>query len=157
MYSDEEIKKYDKVDEDFTPDISEKEAFEEVQRATRQVDIDKKRDEAFKRIKRHQNNPIKLWQEAYNWLIESNPDAKKDIDVIIEECRELRETSHNKYARSNDLNMRHGMRIPAIVITTLSLIDTRIKEMEVLDEDEAAKVYRQLEKAFPQFKIPRAD
>lgn len=157
MYSDEEIKKYDKVDEDFTPDISEEEAFKEVQRATRQVDIDKKRDEAFKRIKRHQNNPIKLWQEAYNWLIESNPDAKKDIDVIIEECRELRETSHNKYARGKDLNMRHGMRIPVIVITTLSLIDTRIKEMEVLDEDEASKVYRQLEKAFPQFKIPKTD
>lgn len=157
-FTNEEIKKYGaEVDEDFTPDISEKEALAEVERAKRQVDISKQRDEAFNRMRRYQDNPVKLWQEAYNWLIESNPDARKDIEAIVEECRELRETAHNKYSRSNELQMRHGMRIPSIVMTTLTLVDPRIKEMEVLDPQEAKRVYRQLEEVFPQFRIPKTN
>ena len=145
------------IDADFTPDISEKEALAELQRAKRQVDISKQRDEAFNRMRRYQDNPVKLWQEAFNWLMESNPDARKDVEAIVEECRQLRETAHNKYSRSKEIQMRHGMRIPSIVMTTLTLIDPRIKEMEVLDQQEAKRVYRQLEEAFPQFRIPKAD
>ena len=145
------------VDADFTPDISEKEALAELERAKRQVDINKQRDEAFNRMRRYQDNPIKLWQEAFNWLMESNPDARKDIEAVVEECRELRETAHNKYSRSSELQMRHGMRIPSIVLTTLTLVDPRIKEMEVLDPQEAKRVYRQLEEAFPQFRIPKTN
>ena len=145
------------VDADFTPDISEKEALAELERAKRQVDINKQRDEAFNRMRRYQDNPIKLWQEAFNWLMESNPDARKDIEAVVEECRELRETAHNKYSRSSEIQMRHGMRIPSIVLTTLTLVDPRIKEMEVLDPQEAKRVYRQLEEAFPQFRIPKTN
>ena len=145
------------VDADFTPDISEKEALAELERAKRQVDINKQRDEAFNRMRRYQDNPIKLWQEAFNWLMESNPDARKDIEAVVEECRELRETAHNKYSRSSEIQMRHGMRIPSIVLTTLILVDPRIKEMEVLDPQEAKRVYRQLEEAFPQFRVPKTN
>ena len=145
------------VDADFTPDISEKEALAELERAKRQVDINKQRDEAFNRMRRYQDNPIKLWQEAFNWLMESNPDARKDIEAVVEECRELRETAHNKYSRSSEIQMRHGMRIPSIVLTTLTLVDPRIKEMEVLDPQEAKRVYRQLEEAFPQFRVPKTN
>lgn len=157
-FTDEEIKKYGaEVDEDFTPDISEKDALKEVERAKRQVKISKRRDEAFELMRRYQDNPIKLWQTAYDWLMESNADARRDVQAIVEECRQLRETSYNKYSRSKDIEMRHGMRIPHIVITTLTLIDPRIKDMEVLDPQEAKRVYRQLEQAFPQFRIPKTD
>lgn len=153
-FTEEELKKL-KVDEDFTPDISEKEAFEEVERARRQIDISKKRDVAFDRMRKYQDNPVKLWQEAYSWLMESNPDARKDVEAIVEECRELRETRANKFARTTETGLRFGMRIPSIVLTTLTLIDPRIKQMEVLDPQEAKRVYRQLEQAFPQFRIPK--
>lgn len=154
-FTNEELK--GDIDEDFTPDITEKQAMEEVNRARRQIDISKQRDEAFNRMRKYQDNPVKLWQEAYNWLMESNSDAKADVDGIVEECRQLRETSHNKYARSGEIKMRHGMRIPSIVLTTITLIDPRIKEMEVLDPQEAKRLYRQLEEAFPQFRIPKSN
>lgn len=154
-FTDEELE--GDIDADFTPDISEKEALAEVERAKRQVNISKQRDEAFNRMRRYQDNPVKLWQEAYRWLMESNPDARKDVEAIVEECRQLRETSYNKYSRSRDIQMRHGMRIPSIVLTTLTLVDPRIKEMEVLDPQEAKRVYRQLEEAFPQFRIPKTN
>lgn len=145
------------VDDDFTPDITDKEALDEVDRARRQAKWKKKRELAIEQMRRYQNQPVKLWQTMYQWLVDSNPDARKDIDGIIEECRQLRETRANKFARSKDIELRFGMRIPAIVLEAISLVDPRIREMETLDPSEAKKIYRQLEQAFPQFRIPKQD
>lgn len=158
-FTDKELDKFleGEVDADFTPDISEQEALDEVNRARRHSSFLKKRDEAFALMQKYHDNPERLWRIAYRWLYYSNPDAKADIDAIIEECRQLRETRSTKFARSKELNMRFGMRIPRIVLETLQYIDPRIKELEVADPTAAKKIYRQLEKTFPEFRIPKQD
>ena len=145
------------VDEDFTPDISEQQALDEVERARRHAAFLKKRDQAFTLMKKYHSDPLKLWQIAYQWLMLSNPDAKADVEQVIEECRELRESRANKFARSKDIGLRYGMRIPKIVLETLQYIDPRIEQIELLDPAAAKKLYRQIEQVFPQFRIPKAD
>lgn len=154
-FTDEELQ--GDVDPDFTPDISQKEALEEVKRARRHSEFLKKRDEAFAQMKKYHDQPKKLWRIAYRWLMYSNPDARADINAIIEECRQVRETRANRFARSKDINMRYGMRIPRIVIETLEYVDPRIKEIETLDPAAAKKMYRDIEATFPEFRIPKQD
>lgn len=159
QFTDAELDKFleGEVDADFTPDISEQEALDEVNRARRHNEFLKKREEAFALMKRYQHNPQKLWRIAYRWLMYSNPDARADVLAIIEECKQLRDTRANKFARSKDIGMRYGMRMPRIVLETLQYIDPRIQLMEVGDPAGAKKIYRELEAAFPEFRIPKQD
>lgn len=159
QFTDAELNKFleGEVDADFTPDISEQEALDEVERARRHTAFLKKRDEAFALMKKYHSEPTKLWQIAYQWLMISNPDAKADVEAVIEECRQLRETRANKFARSNDIGLRYGMRIPRIVLETLQYIDPRIEQIEIADPASAKKLYRQIEQTFPQFRIPKSD
>lgn len=158
-FTDEELDKFleGEVDADFTPDISEADALEEVERARRHTEFLKKRDEAFALMKKYHSEPTKLWRIAYKWLMMSNPDARLDIEGIIRECKELRETRANKFARSEDIGLRYGMRIPRILLETLQYIDPRIAEIETQDPASAKKLYREIEATFPEFRIPKAD
>lgn len=159
QFTDKELDEFldGEVDADFTPDISDKDALEEVNRARRHTEFLKKREQAFELMKKYHDKPEKLWRVAYRWLMYTNPDARADVKAIIEECRQLRETRSTRFARSKDLNMRFGMRIPRIVLETLQYIDPRIEQMEIADPAQAKKLYRQLEKAFPEFSIPKQD
>lgn len=158
-FTDAELDKFleGEVDADFTPDITEQEALDEVDRARRHNAFLKKRDEAFALMKKYHSEPTKLWRIAYQWLMISNPDARKDVEAIIEECRNLRDSRSNKFARSKDIGLRYGMRIPSIVLETLQYIDPRIEQIEVLDPAAAKKLYREIEATFPQFRIPKSD
>lgn len=159
QFTDKELDKFleGEVDADFTPDISNEDALEEVNRARRHTEFLKKREEAFALMKKYENDPQKLWRIVYRWLMYTNPDARADVKAVIEECRQLRETRSNRFARSKDLNMRFGMRIPRIVLETLQYVDPRIEQMEIADPAAAKKIYRQLEVTFPEFRIPKQD
>lgn len=155
-WSDEEIKQLGaEVDEDFTPDISEEEALAEVNKARNRADFRERQLEVVAEMKKHHANPVKLWQLAYDWLMESNPDARADVQAIIQECEDIRNTRANKFASAKDTNLRWGMRMPEIVLDALMLVDPRIKDTELLDPEEQKKIYRMMADAFPQFRIPK--
>lgn len=159
QFTDAELDKFleGEVDADFTPDITEQEALDEVNRARRHTEFLKKREEAFKLMQKYHSDPAKLWQVAYKWLMISNPDARADIEAVIKECEEIRSTRANKFARSKDIGLRYGMRIPRIVLETLQYIDPRIEQIELQDPASGKKLYREIEAAFPQFRIPKSD
>jgi len=156
-FSDEEIKQLGaEIDEDFTPDISEEEAMAEVNKARQRISFKERQAEVIAEMRKHNGNPKKLWQLAYDWLMESNPEARADVKAIIRECEEIRNTRANKHASSGgELNLRWGMRIPEIVLDTLTLVDPRIRDTELLDPDEQKKIYNQMAEVFPQFRIPK--
>lgn len=156
VWSDEEIAKLGaEVDEDFTPDISEEEALAEVNKAKARIDFKKRQAEVIADMKKHAINPVKLWQIAYDWLMESNPEARADVQAIIQECEDIRNTRKNKHAAADGINLKWGMRMPEIVLDTLMLVDPRIKDTELLDPEAQKRIYRMMYDAFPQFRIPK--
>jgi len=157
-FSDKEIAELAAEDTpEFVEDLTEQEAMDEVNKARSRIDLKKRQGEVFAEMKAAEGNPIKLWHLAYDWLMESNADARADVKAIIEECRHLRDTRATKFARTEDIGLRWGMRLPEIVLNTLGLIDPRIHEMEALSPEDARGLYRELEREFPQFRIPKLD
>lgn len=156
-FTNKELKQYSEVDEDFTPDISEEESMQMINEARGAISFNKNREVIIAKLLKANDRPEKKWQLIYDWLMKTNPAARKDVNAVIKECKDLRESRANKYARADAIGMRYGMRIPAIVLNSITLVDPRIREMEILSPEDAKKVYRQIEEVFPQFKIPRQD
>ena len=155
-FSAEEINRLgNQEDGDFTPDISEKQALVMVNQARHMAAWKKKRAKVIEELQKYEGKPEKRWQLVYDWLMKSNPQARYAVNLVIKECEELRQTRSNRFAQAENMALRFGMRIPQVVLDTITLVDPRIRQMELLSAEDAKKVYRQLERAFPQFRIPR--
>lgn len=155
-WSDEEIKQLGaEVDEDFTPDISEEQALEEVNQAINSIEFKKKQAAVIEDMRKHHDNPKKLWKLTYDWMMETNPQARADVQAIIQDCIDIRNTRSNKHAAMDGMNMRWGLRMPEVVLNALMLVDPRIRDTELLDPDEQKKIYREMMEVFPQFRIPK--
>ena len=137
--------------------VSDKEAMQLLNEAVITVDWEKERAKVVDEMRAAADNPEKLWRIAYEWMMKTNPVAKAEVEAVIAEGKEIRDSRANEFARMKNTGMRYGMRLPAVLMKMLTYVDTRINEIESLDPENAKKLYRQIERAFPQFRIPRND
>lgn len=137
--------------------VSDKEAMQLLNEAVITVDWEKERAKVVDEMRASADNPEKLWRIAYEWMMKTNPVAKAEVEAVIAECKDIRDSRANEFARMKTTGMRYGMRLPAVLMKMLTYVDTRINEIESLDPENAKKLYRQIERAFPQFRIPRND
>lgn len=137
--------------------VSDKEAMQLLNEAITTVDWEKERAKVLDKMRAAANNPEKLWQIAYDWMMKTNPVAKAEVEAIINECKDIRDSRSNEFARMKNTGMRYGMRLPSVLLKMLTYVDPQINEIEALDPENAKKLYRRIEKAFPQFRIPRND
>ena len=137
--------------------VSDKDAMQLLNEARFNIDWEKERELYLDKMRAAADNPEKLWLIAYDWMMKTNPQAKLEVDSIIEECKSLRENRKNEFARMDKTGIRYGLRLPAILLKMLCVVDPRINELESQAPDLAKKLYRRIEAVFPQFRIPRND
>lgn len=102
------------------------------------------------------------WKAVYALLRYKNKKARKEQDKIAEECAYVRKEKRFKKTKTKELGLRFGVSMPPITWNALveadriafsrsDLYDTDKEEYQTKDATNA--IVKDLEKAFPQYKV----
>lgn len=105
---------------------------------------------------------VKHWKAVYDLLRYTNKKARKEQDKAAKECQEVRQTGVVKKTKTAILGLRWGVAMPPMTWNALVEADrlaygrSDLKEYnKEADKDITGsnQIVRDLEKAFPQFKV----
>lgn len=116
-------------------------------------------DEAMRELDR-----VKRWKKIHNLLRKTNKKARKEQDTTAKDAKFFREKGLVKTDKTENLGLRWGVSLPPMTYNAIVTADTVINGISDLqypdkEEDQDIKgtnqIVKDLEKAFPQYKVTK--
>lgn len=124
---------------------------EELEKATFLADHKEERKTVLKRLQN--KKPSDRWRPAVDWLMKTNKYAKDEHEAILESIKETKSELNTRTASGDYI--RHGLRIPQIVLDTIFLVDPDSSLVwEKGDPREKRELLHRLMQTFPEYTIP---
>lgn len=96
------------------------------------------------------------WREAADLARELNPDIKKEQDIQIKACLDLRRTGMFSKKKSKVSGLRMTVSIPPMTFSVLSIVDPSLRNIDKGDwstKNGSNEIALALEKTFPEYKV----
>lgn len=126
----------------------------EYKKAVKLVALKREQDKVFKKMQG--KRPDERWRMAVDWLLKTNDDARFEHKAIIKEIADLKADHANKFASTKGDTIRHGLRLPSLVLDTIYLIDpdTQLIWDKGTPHEKRALLHK-IMRVFPEYTVPR--
>lgn len=110
----------------------------------------------------NEKDRVKRWKLVNELLRKQNKKARKEQDQVIKDAKYFRDEKLIKKTKSDVMGLRWGVALPPTTYTALVQADLLVTghsdlqhpdKEETLDLKGTNKIVRDLEKAFPQYKV----
>jgi len=123
--------------------------------------FDKKRHETADKLMREEDR-VTRWKKIHSLLRKQNKKARKEQDDTAADCASVRAEKMFKKTPSSKMGLRFGVAMPQMTWNAIIASDRLIygscdlaetNKEEYLDKNATNQVVKDLEKAFPQYKV----